>query len=116
MRASLSDSKQTLKFKACTLSLKKQSIHEYCANCSSRFPDMDNTRYKSIEKTPELQLRQIFARAQIPVEMRIMLGDEGFLDVDQFAALGDDLASFKTSICAALGEKYGIPILGEKKE
>ena len=56
---------------------------------------IDATDYTDKDHTPELALRQIFAKTKLEVRLRKVLADLNFLDVDNFAAVADTVASFR---------------------
>ena len=59
---------------------------------------VDATVYTSADATPELAVRQIFAKTRIKTQMRVLLADKGLLDVDAWAATGESLEHFRTNI------------------
>ena len=63
---------------------------------------MDETRYASLDMTPELALRQIFVKTRMPSNIRLLVANKGLLDADAWAAVGEALEQFKTNITRLL--------------
>ena len=63
---------------------------------------IDATVYTDKDHTPELALRQIFARTKLPVGIRLKLADLNFIDCDALAAIADSPAVFRTTIATIL--------------
>lgn len=66
---------------------------------------VDKTAYPSVAETPDLSLRQLFAQARVPEGLRLVIAEKGILGVDQFAAIGESLDSFKATVATLLGEE-----------
>ena len=67
---------------------------------------MDATQYP-VGSVPELALRQIFARSNVPEPVRLAITKRGLLDVDALGALGDTMAAAKQTAEALLGTQLG---------
>ena len=65
---------------------------------------VDRTVYPSADQTPELSLRQVFARHRVPERVRLLFATNNMLTVDTVSVLGDTNAGVRTTVVALVGE------------
>lgn len=68
---------------------------------------VDRTVYPA-DHTPELSLRQLFARHRVPEPVRLLFSASNLLTVDTVSVLGDTIAGVKATVTALVGD----PALG----
>ena len=61
---------------------------------------VDRTVYTDLDHTPELPLRQLFARQKLPEALCKLLADTKFLSLERVAMLGESVGECKLSITA----------------
>ena len=64
---------------------------------------VDRTRYPDRMSTPDLALRQIFARQKVPSATCLLFSSSGLTSIDRVATLGDSNSSVRTSFTILAG-------------
>ena len=80
-----------------------QQSFPLCFSFSVLMAALDATIYSDKERPPELALRQIFEKTRVGATLRKALADLMFLEVDNFAAVADSAATFRTQIVLIIG-------------
>ena len=65
---------------------------------------VDRTVYPSPDQTPELSLRQVFARHRVPERVRLLFASNNMLTIDAVSVLGDTIAGVRATVTALVGE------------